>query len=164
MAIIPTPDPDGGPTPPSRDSGHVAVLAHVSTARRTREQAERDQVHRVLDWAVVHQVPDTDAADLDCVFAEPCLALAGAGAPRVGEYAAMELAAALGLATDAGLDYLGNAAVVVVEPGEPLGEHESRPGDIPGHRDRAPHRASTRSVAASSLGRGRCSTTDERVR
>jgi len=87
------------------------VLAGVTGSRAAREQAERDQLCRVLDWAVLHQAT-AGRPEAETVFEEPCLALAGPGAPRVPEYAALELAAALGLSTEAGLDYLGNAIEV----------------------------------------------------
>jgi len=106
-----TPVPERSPGGPDRRGEATRVLAGVTSARAVREQAERDQLSRVLDWAVVHQIP-VGRPETSSVFEEPCLAVAGPGAPRVPEYAALELAAALGLSTEAGLDYLGNAIEV----------------------------------------------------
>ncbi|MDO9457667.1 hypothetical protein, partial [Nocardioides sp.] len=55
----------------------------------------RDEVNKlnaVLDWAAAHTAGDTEAAELHDWNDEPPLQLAGAGAPVVAEYAALDLA------------------------------------------------------------------------
>ncbi len=61
---------------------------------------------RVLDWALEHT---TDADPHTVTFGERPLMLGGVGCPVIEEFAAYDLAAALGMSTDAGLAYLARA-------------------------------------------------------
>ena len=58
-----------------------------------------------VDWAAMHS---TDAIE-DAAYRDPGMPLAGEGAPLVAEFAVTEFAAALGLSTDAGKRYVGQA-------------------------------------------------------
>ncbi|GAA5145500.1 hypothetical protein GCM10023340_14940 [Nocardioides marinquilinus] len=73
------------------------------------EQARIDvaKLRAVLAWAAENEVDDADyIAD---TLAEPGLEVAGPGAPVVHEWAALDLAAVMGVSTDSGLRYLGHA-------------------------------------------------------
>ncbi|GAA5143457.1 HNH endonuclease signature motif containing protein [Nocardioides marinquilinus] len=73
------------------------------------EQARIDvaKLRAVLAWAAENEVDDADyVAD---ALAEPGLEVAGPGAPVVYEWAALDLAAVMGVSTDSGLRYLGHA-------------------------------------------------------
>jgi hypothetical protein len=66
-------------------------------------------IQAAVQWAVIHPADSiTDAAVL-VGYGEQALPLAGDGAPLVAEFCVAELAAALGLSTDAGRRYLGHA-------------------------------------------------------
>ncbi|GAA5145245.1 hypothetical protein GCM10023340_14230 [Nocardioides marinquilinus] len=73
------------------------------------EQARVDvaKLRAVLAWAADHTT--TDADYITNTLAEPGLEVAGPGAPVVGEWAALDLAAVMGVSTDSGLRYLGHA-------------------------------------------------------
>ncbi|GAA5146674.1 hypothetical protein GCM10023340_17910 [Nocardioides marinquilinus] len=65
------------------------------------------KLRAVLAWAAGHVVDDPDyVAD---ALADPGLEVAGPGAPVVHEWAALDLAAVMGVSTDSGLRYLGHA-------------------------------------------------------
>jgi hypothetical protein len=87
----------------------AAVLAAARERRRIADQAEADLCRLAVDWAVMHPA---DSIHEPATYVVPgCgqtdLELAGPGAPSIAEYAVPELAAALGLSTDAGRRYLG---------------------------------------------------------
>ncbi|GAA5141095.1 hypothetical protein GCM10023340_02250 [Nocardioides marinquilinus] len=73
------------------------------------EQARIDvaKLRAVLAWAAAHTT--TDADYISDALAEPGLEVAGPGAPVVHEWAALDLAAVMGVSTDSGLRYLGHA-------------------------------------------------------
>ncbi|WP_134766157.1 DUF222 domain-containing protein [Nocardioides sp. 1609] len=84
------------------DPALVAVRASDHAAR----EAEVARLVAVLDWAAGHT---TEADPHTVTFGERALALGGAGCPAVEEFAAHDLAAALGLSTESGLKYLARA-------------------------------------------------------
>ena len=63
-----------------------------------------------MEWAAIHEVP---AGEGDCfwVYGNE-VPLAGEGVPGVGEYAVAEFAAATGMSTDAGRQFIGDALEV----------------------------------------------------
>ncbi|QDH10714.1 DUF222 domain-containing protein [Nocardioides dongxiaopingii] len=84
------------------DPALVAVRTHQAATRR----AEVATLVSVLDWAREHT---TDDDPHTVTFGERPLPLGGVGCPVVEEFAAYDLAAAMGMSTDAGLGYLGRA-------------------------------------------------------
>ncbi|GAA5150974.1 hypothetical protein GCM10023340_29100 [Nocardioides marinquilinus] len=73
------------------------------------EQARIDvaKLRAVLAWAAENEVDDADY--ITDALAEPGLEVAGPGAPVVLEWAALDLAAVMGVSTDSGLQHLGHA-------------------------------------------------------
>ena len=85
------------------------VLAAARDRRRTADLAEADLCQLAVQWAVMHPVDSIHdpASYVVRGYGETDLALAGPGTPTVAEYAIPELAAALGLSTEAGKRFLG---------------------------------------------------------
>src|SRR4051794_21632621 len=85
------------------------VLSAARDCRRTADQAEADLCQLAITWAVMH--PADSIHEPATFILKGCgqthLELAGPGAPSVAEYAVPELAAALGMSTEAGKRYLG---------------------------------------------------------
>ena len=94
-----------GESPDSPD----LVLAALHSRHLVVSQAEVDQLRLAVAWAVMHPVESIDrgAATVDGTEGE--LAIAGPGAPLVAEFCVADLALALGMSTDAGRTYLGDA-------------------------------------------------------
>ncbi|MEZ5094970.1 MAG: hypothetical protein R2731_01830 [Nocardioides sp.] len=92
------------PAPGSRDR----VLAAARTARRAKDAAAAAELVAAVEWAALHEPTGADdpAYWWEAGHAVP---LAGAGAPEICEYAVAELAAALGVSTDACRRVLGHA-------------------------------------------------------
>ena len=85
----------------------VGLLDAVRSARKAEMSAQVDQLKLVVEWCAAHEV-DADQATTYVEFGRDTgLALAGEGAPFVSEFAVVELAAALGMTTDAGKRYVG---------------------------------------------------------
>ncbi len=90
----------------------VGLLDAVRTAKRAEMSAQVDQLELVIEWCAAHEV-DADRASTYVEFGRDTgLALAGEGAPFVSEFAVVELAAALGMTTDAGKRYVGRVLEV----------------------------------------------------
>ncbi|GAA4700980.1 HNH endonuclease signature motif containing protein [Nocardioides conyzicola] len=87
------------------------VLAALHDRHLVVNQAEIDKLHLAVQWAVMNPT-DTldDAATVDGTQGE--LAVAGPGAPLVAEFCVGDLALALGMSTDAGRTYLGDAVEI----------------------------------------------------
>ena len=84
------------------------LLRAAMQARSVADDAEREVFQLAADWAITHTVADEmDAAFLVGTHCE--VAIAGPGAPLVSEYCCDEIAAALGMSTDAGRYYVGHA-------------------------------------------------------
>jgi hypothetical protein len=94
-----------GESPDSPD----LVLAALHSRHQVATQVEIDKLHLAIAWAVIHPVESIDrgAATVDGTEGE--LAIAGPGAPLVAEFCVADLALALGMSTDAGRTYLGDA-------------------------------------------------------
>jgi hypothetical protein len=87
-----------------------AVLSFVRAERSVVAQGEANLLASAVSWAAMHSVDTLD--DAAAVLVPGCegeIAIAGPGAPLVAEFSIMEFAAALGLSTDAGRIYLGEA-------------------------------------------------------
>src|SRR6478736_7935382 len=83
------------------------VLAALHDRHQVATQVEIDKLLAV-QWADMHPVESiTQAATVDGSEGE--LAIAGPGAPLVAEFCIADLALALGMSTDAGRTYLGDA-------------------------------------------------------
>jgi heme oxygenase len=89
----------------------AGVLCAARDRRRAADLAEADLLALAVDWAAMHPADSIHEPATHTLrgFGQTDLALAGEGAPTVAEYAVPELAAALGLSTEAGKRYLGEA-------------------------------------------------------
>ncbi|GAA4721540.1 HNH endonuclease signature motif containing protein [Nocardioides conyzicola] len=87
------------------------VLAALHDRHLVGNQVEIDKLELAVAWAVMNPT-DTldDAATVDGTQGE--LAVAGPGAPLVAEFCVGDLALALGMSTDAGRTYLGDAVEI----------------------------------------------------
>ncbi|MEZ5097511.1 MAG: HNH endonuclease [Nocardioides sp.] len=93
--------PTSAPAPGSA----AEVLAGLRDDQAAVRSAEVRLLTRAVEWAALHSADSVHPEAL-WLGAVP---LAGAGAPSVREDAVVELAAALGMSTDAGRAYLGDA-------------------------------------------------------
>ncbi|GAA4127014.1 HNH endonuclease signature motif containing protein [Nocardioides fonticola] len=85
-----------------------SLLVHARDARAAEEAHGREVFIAAARWALAH--PAADEWDSACVpGTERELAIAGQGAPLVAEFCIDEFAAAIGLSTDAGHYYIGDA-------------------------------------------------------
>ncbi len=88
----------------------AGVLAVLRGGKADRDAADVVMVRATVDWAVLNEVGADDwYANYGQAIGDRGVPLAGAGAPLVSEFAAMEYAAALGMSTDAGKAYIGRA-------------------------------------------------------
>jgi hypothetical protein len=87
------------------------VLRAARDRRRVADAAEADLLVLAVDWALMHPADSIHEVATHAVrgFGQSDLALAGPGAPTVAEHAVPELSAALGLSTDAGKRFVGEA-------------------------------------------------------
>ncbi len=89
----------------------AAVLAALETTHSALVQHEVGQFRLAAEWAAAHPASDLDdAATVDGTQGE--LAIAGPGAPLVAEFCVADFALAVGMTTDAGRVYLGDAVEV----------------------------------------------------
>jgi hypothetical protein len=95
----------------SRPDTAAAVLRSARAERETADLAEARLLQLAVDWAAMHPAESIHEPATHVLrgFGQTDLALAGPGAPTVAEYAVPELAAAIGLSTEAGKRYLGEA-------------------------------------------------------
>jgi hypothetical protein len=93
----------------TRPDTATGVLAAARDRRRTADLAEADLCQLAVQWAVMHPVDSMHDPATYVVrgYGQTDLALAGPGTPTVAEYAIPELAAALGLSSEAGKRFLG---------------------------------------------------------
>ena len=99
----------GGSSPEARPDTAAGVLAAARAEREAADHAEARLCQLAVEWAVMHPVDSIHDPATYVVrgYGETDLALAGPGTPTVAEYAIPELAAALGLSTEAGKRFLG---------------------------------------------------------
>lgn len=97
-------------TPPALTS--TEVVDRLRSARAVEKAAALEQVELAVVWARLHPCAEGEQAaywgDLD-LHGETTVWLAGEGAPSVGEFAPVELAAALGITAEAGHQLLADA-------------------------------------------------------
>jgi hypothetical protein len=101
----PGPGDESAESPDSPDQ----VLAALHSHHQVVSTAEIGKLQLAIQWATIHPVESIThgAATVDGTEGE--LAIAGAGAPLVAEFCIADLALALGMSTDAGRTYLGDA-------------------------------------------------------
>ncbi|WP_244931259.1 HNH endonuclease signature motif containing protein [Nocardioides sp. W7] len=88
----------------------AALLAFVRAERLTEARASANLLASAVAWAAMHSTEALhEAAAIWMPGHEQEMAIAGPGAPLVAEFSVLEFAAALGLSTDAGRIYLGDA-------------------------------------------------------
>ncbi|HEV7875317.1 MAG TPA: HNH endonuclease, partial [Nocardioides sp.] len=89
----------------------AAVLEFARAETAAADAAESHKLQAAVAWAAMHSVDSLDQAATvwDRHYGETGLPVAGPGAPLVGEFCVAEFAAAIGLPTEAGKDYLGQA-------------------------------------------------------
>ncbi|MFL6001715.1 MAG: hypothetical protein ACJ72P_02800, partial [Nocardioides sp.] len=89
------------------------VLAAVRASRAVEHREAAHQLRLAVDWAAMHSVDSIhEAATLWAPrlgFEEEALPVAGVGAPLVAEFCVAEFAAALGMPTEVGRLFLGEA-------------------------------------------------------
>jgi hypothetical protein len=71
--------------------------------------AEIHKLQFAVQWAIIHPVESIDHGAATVDGSEGELAIAGPGAPVVAEFSVADLALALGMSSDAGRTYLGDA-------------------------------------------------------
>ena len=87
----------------------AAVLEQARADRAAADAAEARLLSHAVTWADLHPAESIhDAAPLSRYGEQP-LAVAGPGAPLVAEFAVAEFAAAVGMPTETGKAYLGEA-------------------------------------------------------
>nr|WP_296604035.1 HNH endonuclease signature motif containing protein [Nocardioides sp.] len=87
------------------------MLAALESTHLVLTDAEVGQFRLAAEWAAAHPVDHLDdAATVEGTQGE--LAIAGPGAPLVAEFCIADFALAVGMTTDAGRDYLGDAVEV----------------------------------------------------
>src|SRR4051812_34149524 len=102
----------GTPTPLAFRPETAAEVLHAARARRrAADDAEADLLRLAVDWASMHAADSLHPAATQVLrgFRQTDLALAGEGAPTVAEFAVAEFAVAIGLSTEAGKSFLGEA-------------------------------------------------------
>jgi len=83
-----------------------AVLAAVRFERSIADQAEANLLRLAVDWAAMHSADSIE--DAAC-FGDAPVPVAGPGAPLVAEFSIHEFASAIGLPTEVGKTYVGEA-------------------------------------------------------
>jgi hypothetical protein len=93
----------------TRSDTAAGILAAARNSRRAADLAEADLCRLAVEWAVLHPAESIHEPATHVLkgFGQTDLALAGEGAPTVAEYAVPELAAAIGMSTEAGKRFLG---------------------------------------------------------
>ena len=89
----------------------AAVLAAVRSSRSVADAEEARLLQLAVSWVGMHSVDSIDQAATvwDRTYGDTGITVAGPGAPLVAEFSVAEFAAAVGLATEAGKAYLGEA-------------------------------------------------------
>ncbi|HEY0950242.1 DUF222 domain-containing protein [Nocardioides sp.] len=91
--------------------GPGGLLAALETTQAELGRQEIAKFRLAAEWAAAHPVDDLDdAATVEGTEGE--LAIAGPGAPLVAEFCVADFALAIGVTTDAGRGYLGDAVEV----------------------------------------------------
>ena len=116
-----------------------AVLAFARDRRAAADAAEVDLLGAAVTWADLHPVESIHDAALLSRHGDQPLAVAGPGAPLVAEFCVAEFAAAVGLPTETGKAYLGEALELRHRLPRHLGPGAGRgPAGVAGPPDRPP--------------------------
>lgn len=134
VAALPGADPDGPSAAPSGEPAGdpAAVLAAVRAAQAREEQAGRDMLRLAAAWAALHPAGSVDPNG-PAGHEEP-VPIAGPGAPLVADFAAVELAAVLGMTPYAARRLIGDA--VELQHRLPQCWQRIEQGEVPGWRAR----------------------------
>jgi hypothetical protein len=97
---------------PEQAGPQAGLLDAVRADRADRDAAEVRMLRHVLEYCAAHEVPESEAATYVEFGHDTGLALAGAGAPCVSEFAVIELAAALGMTPDGAKRHVGHVLEV----------------------------------------------------
>jgi hypothetical protein len=110
------------------------VLAYARAERHAALRAEANLLAAAVAWADQHPAESLDVRAACTSWREGCIPIAGEGAPLVAEFAVPELAAALGMSTDSGKRFLGQALELAYR----LPKHWARvrSGELPAWRAR----------------------------
>ena len=97
--------------PEARADSPGSVLLAARGRRRAADAAEAELLCLAVDWSVMHPPESIHDAATHTLrgFGQTDLAISGPGAPTVAEFSVAEFAAAVGLSTEAGKRYLGEA-------------------------------------------------------
>ena len=89
----------------------AAVLAAARSSRAAADAEEARLLHLAVSWASMHSTDSLAEAAVqsDRSFGDTDITIAGAGAPLIAEFSVAEFAAAVGLSTEAGKAFLGEA-------------------------------------------------------
>src|SRR5688572_11318634 len=87
----------------------AAVLEFARARTVTADRAEAEKLQAAVTWAAMHSVDSLAEAATVWDHGDTGMPVAGPGAPLVGEFSVTEFAAAIGLPTEAGKAYLGEA-------------------------------------------------------
>ncbi len=87
----------------------AAVLDRARGGRRAADAAEVEQLRAAVEWADLHPAESIHDAALLSRYGDQPFAVAGPGAPLVAEFCVAEFALAVGLPTETGKAYLGEA-------------------------------------------------------
>src|SRR6186713_41862 len=87
----------------------AAVLEFARAKTVDADRAEADKLQAAVAWAAMHSVDSLEKAATVWDRGETGMPVAGPGAPLIGEFSVTEFAAAIGLPTEAGKAYLGEA-------------------------------------------------------
>ena len=104
----PTPQPTPLPETPA------GLLGFARRRRAEADRAEADLLRAAVGWAVLHPAESVHEAETIHLrsFGDTGIPVAGPGAPLVAEFSVAEFAAAIGLPTEAGKRYLGQAVEI----------------------------------------------------
>src|SRR6187431_295259 len=87
----------------------AAVLEFARAKTVDADAAESNKLQAAVTWAGMHSVDSLAEAATVWDHGETGIPVAGPGAPLIGEFSVTEFAAAIGLPTEAGKAYLGEA-------------------------------------------------------
>lgn len=122
-------------TPPTPGSP-AAVLAAARGRRAAADRLEAELLQDAVTWAVMHPAESIDEAETVHLrgFGDTGIPVAGPGAPLVAQFAVAEFAAVIGMSTEAGKRYVGQA--VELRYRLPRLWKRLIAGDLPGWRAR----------------------------
>jgi hypothetical protein len=89
----------------------AGILALAREQRAAADAAEAMLLRLAVEWAITHPAESIDEAETITLrsFGDTAITVAGPGAPLVAEFSVAELAAAVGLSTETGKRYVGQA-------------------------------------------------------